>query len=163
MINEYAYKIGKALVWPDLSVEFAADVINGNVLGVDIWNDVCTFVGGWCNDTNVFLAWDKMGRPDESEYMEHDYDLERDPERRRSIVANARISAMAQLIADDLIGVVEEILVRDGWTIRPASEVEAETDPHGVGWVEYGCDALGFVGGGYLFAPSKGVFRDSWC
>ena len=61
---------------------------------------------------------------------------------------------MAELIADTLTSVVGEILVRDGWTIRPASEVEAETDPHSVGWVENGCDALGFTGEGYLFAPT---------
>ena len=35
------------------------------------------------------------------------------------------------------------------WTIRPASEVEAET----VGRVEDGCDALGFAGEGYLIKP----------
>lgn len=149
--NEYAYKIAKALVCPELTVEFAADVINGEVLGGHIWYDVCTLTGGWCNDAVVFLAWDAMGRPDESEYLEPEYDMERDPARRRAMVANARISAMAQLIADDLISVVEEILVRDGWTIRPASEVEAGT----VGRVEDGCDALGFAGEGYLFAPSK--------
>ena len=148
-------KCAEWIIGPELTPELAAVIVDGGLQGSDIWDDVCTFAGGWCNDTNVFLAWDAMGRPDESEYLEPEYDMERDPERRRAIVANARISAMAQLIADDLIGVVEEILVRDGWTIRPASEVEAETDPHGVGWVEDGCDALGFVGRGYLFAPSK--------
>jgi len=67
MCNEYAYKLAKALVWPELTVEFAADVINGNVYGVDIWDEVCTLTGGWCNDANVFVAWDKIGRPDEWE------------------------------------------------------------------------------------------------
>lgn len=153
--NEYAYQVAKALVSPELTIEFAACVTNGELQGSDIWDEVCTLVRGWCNDANVFVAWDKMGRPDEGEYMELDYDLERDPNRRRAIVANARITAMAELVADTLPCVVEEILVRDGWTIRPAAEVEAETDPHGVGWVEDGCDALGFVGKGYLFAPSK--------
>ena len=128
--------------------ELAATIVGGELQGSDIWDDVCTFAGGWCNDTNVFLMWDAMGRPDESEYLGPEYDTERDPERRRAIVANARISAMAELIADDLISVVED---RNGWTIRPASEVEAET----VGRVENGCDALGFAGEGYLFAPHK--------
>lgn len=94
--------------------ELAAAIVDGELQGSDIWNDVCTFAGGWCNDTNVFLAWDAMGRPDESKYLEPKYNMERDPERRRAIVANARISAMAQLIADDLISVVGETLVRDG-------------------------------------------------
>ena len=148
-------KCAEWIIGPELTPELAATIVDGGLHGSDIRDDVCTFAGGWCNDTNVFLAWDAMGRPDESEYLEPKYVMERDPERRRAIVANARISAMAQLIADELIGVVEEILVRDGWTIRLASEVEAETDPHGVGWVEDGCDALGFVGKGYLLAPSK--------
>lgn len=148
-------KYAECIIGPQLTAEFAARVINGEVLGGHIWYDVCTFAGGWCNDANVFLAWDAMGRPDESEYLDPDYYSVQSPERRRAMIANARISAMAELIADTLIGVVEEILVRDGWTIRPASEVEAETDPHGVGWVEDGCDALGFAGEGYLFAPHK--------
>ena len=148
-------KYAEWIIGPQLTTEFAAQVINGEMLGGHIWYDVCTFAGGWCNDANVFLAWDAMGRPDESEYMDPDYYSMRSPERRRAMIANARISAMAELIADTLISVVEEILVRDGWTIRPASEVEAEMDPHGVGWVEKGCDALGFTGEGYLFAPHK--------
>lgn len=144
--NEYAYKVAKALVCPELTVEFATEVINGEVFGSTIWDDVCTLTGGWCNDAVVFLAWDKMGRPDEWDYLDPGYDLERDPARRRAMVANARISAMAQLVADTLTGVVEETLVRDGWTIRPASEAEPET----VGWVKNGCTALGFAGEGYL-------------
>lgn len=122
MINEYAYKIAKSLVWPDLSVAFAADVIDGNVQGADIWDDVCSLVGGWCNDTVVFLAWDAMGRPDESKYLPIDYDLERDPERRRAIVANARISAMADVVAGALPTVVDEILVDEGWKNQPQCE-----------------------------------------
>lgn len=81
LCNEYAYQVAKVFVWPELTVEFAADVINGNVFGCDIWDDVCTLTGGWCNDANVFLAWDKMGRPDEREYLEPGYDRERDPAR----------------------------------------------------------------------------------
>ena len=85
MCNEYAYELAKALVWPELTVEFAADVINGNVYGSEIWDEVCTLTGGWCDDTNVFLAWDKMGRPDELNYLDPDYDSERDPARRRAM------------------------------------------------------------------------------
>lgn len=81
LCNEYAYQVAKALIWPELTVEFAADIINGYVYGSQIWDDVCTLTGGWCNDANVFLAWDKMGRPDEWEYVEPDYDRERDPAR----------------------------------------------------------------------------------
>lgn len=150
MINEYAYKIGKALVGPDLSVEFAADVINGNVIGDDIWDAVCSLVGAWCNDTNVFLAWDKMGRPDESRYMKSDYDLERDPERRRAIVANARISAMADIVADALCAVVDDIVENEGWKCIPAAQCE---DLAGVGWLEEGCDALGVYTESYLIKP----------
>ena len=138
--NEYAYKVAKALVCPGLTVEFATEVINGEVFGSTIWDDVCTITGGWCNDAAVFLAWDKMGRPDEWEYLPGDYYLERDPARRRSIVANARIWAMAETVADALYDVVDEIIVNDGWKCIPATEIE--TDMHGVGWLEKGCDAL---------------------
>ena len=102
MCNEYTYKVAKALVCPELTVEFAAGVINGEVFGSTIWDDVCTLIGGWCNDTVVFLAWDKMGRPDEWVSLDPDYDLERDPACRRTMVANARIWAMAELVAEAL-------------------------------------------------------------
>ena len=149
--NEYAYQVAKALVWPELTVEFAADVINGNVYGSEIWDEVCTLTGGWCNDANVFLAWDKMGRPDESDYFELDYDMERDPARRRSMVANARISAMAECVAIALITVVDEIIVNEGWKCIPATEIE--TDMCGIGWLEEGCDALDCYVESYLFKP----------
>lgn len=140
MCKEYAYQLVKALVYPELTVELAADVINGNVYGSDIWDEVCTLTGGWCNDANVFVAWDKMGRPDEWEYVEPDYDSERDPARRRSMVANARISAMAECVADALYTVVNEIIVNEGWKCVPVEDVKQ--DMHGIGWLEYGCGAL---------------------
>lgn len=150
MCNEYAYKVAKALIWPELTVEFAADVINGNVYGSEIWDEVCTLTGGWCNDANVFLAWDKMDRPDESNYLDPDYNLERDPARRRAMVANARISAMAEVVADALYTVVDEIIVNEGWECMPANE-----DMHGIGWLEEGCDALDCYVESYLFKPNR--------
>lgn len=152
MCNEYAYQLAKALVLPELYIELAADVINGNVYGSDIWDDVCTLTGGWCNDANVFVAWDKMGRPDEWEYVEPDYDSERDPARRRSMVANARISVMAECVADALYTVVNEIIVNEGWKCVPANEINE--DMHGIGWLEEGCDALDVYTESYLFKPN---------
>lgn len=152
LCNEYAYQVAKDLLYPELTVEFATDVVNGNVFGSDIWDEVCTMIGGWCNDHNVFLAWDKMGRPDEWEYVEADYDMERDPDRRRTMVANARISAMAECVADALYLVVDEIIVSEGWKCVPASEINQ--DMHGIGWLEYGCDALEAYVESYLFKPN---------
>lgn len=126
MCNEYAYQLAKALTYPELTVEFAADVINGNVYGVDIWDEVCILTGGWCNDANVFVAWDKMGRPDEWEYLDLDYDIERDPARRRAMVANARISAMAETVADALYLVVDDIIVNEGWKCVPIEEWDGD-------------------------------------
>lgn len=152
MCNEYAYEVAKALLYPELSVEFAADVINGNVFGNDIWVEVCTLTGGWCNDTNVFVTWDKMGRPDEWEYVDTDYDIERDPARRRAMVANARISAMAECVADALGYVVDDIVVNEGWRCVPVEEIE--TDMHGIGWLEEGCSVLDCFTESYLFKPN---------
>lgn len=148
LCNDYAYQVAKDLLYPELTVEFATDVVNGNVFGSEIWDDVCTITGGWCNDYNVFIAWDKMGRPDESDYIECDYDMERDPDRRRAIIANARISAMAEEVANALCSIVNEIIVNEGW--------EVATEPPGdpaIGWLEYGCDALDFQGEGWLIKP----------
>lgn len=151
MCNEYSYKLAKALIYPELTVEFAATVLNGEALSSTIWDEVCTLIGGWGSDTMVFLAWDKMGRPDEWDYLPSDYDLERDPGRRRSIVANARIWAMAELVAEVLCIVVDEIIVNNGWKCIPATEIE--TDKHGVGWLEEGCGALDCYVESYLFKP----------
>lgn len=153
MCNEYAYDLAKALIYPELTVEFAADVINGYAFGSTIWNEVCTLVGGWCNDANVFVAWDKMGRPDEWEYLDPTYDSERDPARRRAMVANARISAMAECVADELYTIVDEIIVNEGWRCIPATEIE--TNMHGVGWLEEGCDALDCYVESYLVKPNE--------
>lgn len=152
MCNEYTYQLAKALIYPELTVEFAADVINGNVYSVDIWDEVCTLTGGWCNDANVFVAWDKMGRPDEWGYLDLDYDIERDPARRRAMVANARISAMAETVADALYLVVDETVVNEGWKCVPANEINE--DMHGIGWLEDGFDALDCYTESYLFKPS---------
>lgn len=152
MCNEYAYKLAKKLIYRELTVEFGADVINGNVFGSEIWDEVCTLVGGWCNDANVFVAWDQMGRPDESEYLEPGYDSERDPARRRSIVANARISAMAECVADALYLVVNDIVVNECWYCVPVEDVKQ--DMHGIGWLEEGCDALDVYTESYLFKPN---------
>jgi len=152
MCNEYAYQVAKELIYPELTVEFAADVINGYVYGSQIWDEVCTLTGGWCNDANVFLAWDKMGRPEEWDYLPGDYDLERDPARRRAMVANARISAMAETVAEALYDVVNETVVNEGWKCVPANEINE--DMHGVGWLEEGCDALDVYTESYLFKPN---------
>ena len=152
LLNEYAYQVAKTLVWPELTVEFAAAVINGWVHGSTIWDEICTLTGGWGNDSAVFLAWDKMGRPDEWEYLPSDYDSERDPARRRAMVANARIWAMAETVADALYYVVDEILVNDGWKCVPANEINK--DMHGVGWLAEGCDALGVYVESYLVKPN---------
>lgn len=152
MCNEYAYQVAKALAYTELTVEFAADVINGYVFGSDIRDEVCTLTGGWCNDTNVFVAWDKMGRPDEWEFLEPYYDMVRDPAMRRSMVANARISAMAEYVAEALYTVVNETVVNEGWKCVPANEINE--DMHDIGWLEKGCDALDIYTESYLFKPN---------
>lgn len=152
MCNGYAYQVAKALIYPELTVEFAADVINGNVFGCDIWDEVCTLTGGWCNDANVFLAWDKMGRPDEWEYLEPNYDCERDPARRRAMVANARISAMAECVAETLCYVVDEIIVSEGWKCVPIEEWDG--DISNATWLLDGCDTLGVYTKSCLIKPN---------
>lgn len=153
LCNEYAYEVAQALIYPELSVGFAAEVINGNVFGSDIWDEVCTLVGGWCNDANVFVAWDKMGRPVEDEWLiAREYDMERDPDRRRAMVANARISAMAEEVANVLYSVINDIIVNEGWYCVPVEDVKQDMD--GIGWLEEGCDALDCYEESYLFKPN---------
>lgn len=147
MCNEYAYQVAKALIYPELTVEFAANVINGYVFGGDIWDEVCTLTGSWCNDANVFVAWDKMGRPDEWEYLPTDYGMERDPASRRSIVANARIWAMAETVAEALYDVVNE-----GWKCVPIEEWD--NNINNAAWLLDGCDVLGVYTESCLIKPN---------
>lgn len=42
----------------DLSIKFAADVLNGHV---NIWDETCTAINGWCSNEAVYKTWDAMG------------------------------------------------------------------------------------------------------
>lgn len=112
------------------SIKFAADVLNGTV---DIWDETCTAINGWCSNEAVYKAWDAMGRPDTEDFMPPHYDLVIDPDKRRNIVADARISAIATIIEDRLYGLVIDMISSGKLKVVPADLVE---DPHGVGWVE---------------------------
>lgn len=83
----------------DQSIKFAADVLGGHV---DILDETCTAINGWCSNEAVYKAWDAMGRPDTEDFMPPDYDTLTDPERRRDAIAEARISAIAMIIEDTI-------------------------------------------------------------
>ena len=109
------------------SIKSAADALNG---AVDLWDETCTAINGWCSNEAVYKAWDSMGRPDTEDFMPPDYDTFTDPERRREAIAEARISAIAMIIEDQMHGGKLKVV--------PADLVEGPEDPHGVGWVEGG-------------------------
>ena len=128
----YAQKI----LGSDPPIKFAADVLGGPV---DIWDETCTAINGWCSDETVYKAWDAMGRPDTGDFMPPNYDLVIDPDMRRGIIAEARISAIAQVIQDQLYGLILDMISSGKLKVVPASLVE---DPHGVGWVEGGIPGI---------------------
>ena len=123
----------------DPSIEFAADVLGGPV---DIWDETCTVINGWCSNEAVYKAWDKLGRPDTEDFMPPDYDTFTDPERRRDAIADARISAIARVIQDQLYGLIIDMISSGKLKVVPASLVEGPEDPHGVGWVEGGIPGI---------------------
>lgn len=120
----------------DPSIKFAADVLGGPV---DIWDETCTAVNGWCSNETVYKAWDAMGRPDTEDFMPPDYDTFTDPDRRRDAIADARISAIAMIIEDQLYGLILDMISSGKLKVVPASPVEG---PHGVGWVEGGIPGI---------------------
>ena len=120
----------------DLSIKFAADVLNAHV---NIWDKTCSAINGWCSNEAVYKAWDTMGRPDTEDFMACDYDSLTDPERRRNAIAEARISAIAMIIEDQLYGLILDMISSGKLRVVPACLVE---DPHGVGWVEGGIPGL---------------------
>lgn len=127
----YAQKI----LGNDPSLAFIAQVMNGHV---DIRDDVITAINGWCSNEAVYKAWDKLGRPDTEDFMPPDYDTISNPEQRRNIIAEARITAVQLIIEDQLYDLILNMLLSGKLTIIPAGLVEGPEDPHGVGWVEGG-------------------------
>lgn len=121
------------------STAFAADVLNGPV---DIWDEACTAINGWCSNEAVYKAWDAMGRPDTEDFMPPNYDLVIDPDMRRGIIAEARISAIAMIIEDQLYDLIIGMLFSGKLKVVPATLVEGPEDPHGVGWVEGGIPGI---------------------
>jgi hypothetical protein len=121
------------------SLDFAASVLNGPV---NIWDETCTAINGWCSNETVYKAWDAMGRPDTEDFMSPDYDTFTDPERRRDAIADARISAIAMIIEDQLYGLILDMISSGKLKVVPASLVESPEDPHGVGWVEGGIPGI---------------------
>jgi len=123
----------------DPSIKFAADVLNGPV---DIWDETCTAINGWCSNEAVYKTWDTMGRPDIGDFMPPDYYTFTDPERRRGAIAEARISAIAMIIEDQLYGLILDMVSSGKLKVVPARRVEGPEDPHGVGWVEGGIPGI---------------------
>ena len=117
------------------SIKFAADALNG---AADIWDETCTVINGWCSNEAVYKAWDSMGRPDTEGFMPPDYVTFTDPERRREAIAEARISAIAMIIEDQMHGLIYDMISSGKLKVVPADLVEGPEDPHGVGWVEGG-------------------------
>ena len=122
---------------------------------VDIYDDVVTAINGWCSDEAVYKAWDKLGRPDTGAFMPPDYDTITDPERRRSVIAEARIGAMQMMIEDQLYDLILDMLHSGTLTAIPAGP----EDPHGVGWVEGGIPGIiecgCYIVKGVTRSPSK--------
>lgn len=131
----YAQKI----LGSDPSIEFAADVLNGPV---NIWDQTCTAINGWCSNEAVYKAWDKLGRPDTEDFMPPDYDTLIDPECRRDVIAEARISAIARVIQDQLYGLIIDMILSGKLKVVGAALVEGPADHHGVGWVEGGIPGI---------------------
>ena len=127
----YAQKI----LGNDPSATFVADVLSGPV---NIWDETCTAINGWCDNETVYKTWDAMGRPDTEDFMPPDYDTF-DPERRRDAIAEARISAIAMIIEDQLHDLILDMISSGKLRVVPASLVEG---PHGVGWVEGGIPGI---------------------
>lgn len=123
----------------DPSIKFAADVLNGHV---NIWDQTCTAIDGWCSNEAVYKAWDAMGRPDTEDFMSPNYGTFTDPERRRNGIADARISAIAMVIEDQLYDLILDMISSGKLKVVPASLVEGPEDPHGVGWVEGGIPGI---------------------
>lgn len=131
----YAQKI----LSKDPSIKFAADVLNGHV---NIWDETCTAINGWCSNEAVYKTWDSMQRPDTEDYMPPDYATLTDPGRRRDAIAEARISAIATIIEEQLYGLILDAISSGKLKVVPAHLVEGPEAPHGVGWVEDGIPGI---------------------
>lgn len=121
------------------STAFIASALNGPV---DIWDQTCTAINGWCSNEAVYKAWDAMGRPDTEDFMPVNYGRVLDPDMRRDITAEARISAIARVIEDQLYGLILDKLFSGKLKVVAATLIEGPEDPHGATWVEGGIPGI---------------------
>lgn len=68
------------------------------------------------------------------------------------MVANARISAMAEMVAETLGYVVDEIVVNDGWYCVPIEEWDGDID--NAAWLLDGCAVLDVYTESCLIEPN---------
>ena len=131
----YAQKI----LCNDLSIKFAADVLNGHV---DIWDETCTAING-CVATKLSTRHGTLWAVPIQRISRH---LTMTPllilQRWRNAIAEARISAIAMIIEDQLYGLILNMISSGKLRVVPACHVEGPEDPHGVGWVEGGIPGI---------------------
>lgn len=89
IMNEYIRSLARAIIWPILTPEFAAQVVDGDIDIYNLFETVDDIVGA--SYRSVFEAWDKADRPEYEHYLPAYYDLERDPDTRRDYIYNARL------------------------------------------------------------------------
>lgn len=113
----------------------AAKIIDGDVSPSELFEALAYLTG----DTNkgVFEAWDKLGRPEYWQYLPADYDLERDPDLRRSYIADARLYAIADMVDVEILYEVLRVIEDNNWEVVACEEYNDQP-----GW---------FVDAGHLF------------
>lgn len=150
-MNKYIRNLASRLIEPDLTSEFAACILDGEVFHHDVDEDIARLIGG--SSHAVYVAWDKAGRPEYWQYLpldsEDDFDI--DPQVRHVNIDNALIMAISDMVVDALVDVVLERIQRDGWRVVACEKYDRQP-----GWFyDAGHHFELGVNSGYLVAPTK--------
>ena len=117
-MNGYVQGLAEAFLGDNPDPQFIADIADGNWLDAE----VVEYVGkAMCADVSpykVYQAWDRAGRPDYGQYLPCDYNAW-GPGYRREQTAEARVSAVADCVADALIELVIALVEDGGWEAVP--------------------------------------------
>ena len=147
-VNDYVQGLAGAFLGDNPDPYFVADIADGNWFDAEVVEYVGKAMGADVSPYKVYQAWDRAGRPDYGQYLSCDYNAW-GPGYRREQTAEARVSAVADCVADALIGLVIALVEDGGWEAVPCTVCNDQP-----GWFTDAGHLFGLeTRSGYLVAP----------
>lgn len=124
-MNDYVQGLAEAFLGDNPDPQFIADMADGNWFDAEVVEYVGKAMGADVSPYKVYQAWDRAGRPDYGQYLPCDYNAwgggGGGPGYRRGQTAEARVGAVAAIVADALIELVIALVEDGGWEAVPCT------------------------------------------